>query len=118
MSEIIIVTCSGLSSTGKLTKQAAVLFMQRYPGLFDSHIFGSSIESSFLDVKPGCSRVVAVDGCSDCCAKKKLSSCNLNPSGHIVATELGIEKRGAEEPTFAEIEILVLAIKKAVKRLE
>ena len=45
------------------------------------------------------SEVIVIDGCTDCCAKKKLSSSRLAPDCHIIATDLGIVKNGMGEVT-------------------
>ena len=118
LSGIIIVTCSGISSTGKLTSQAALVFMQRYPGVFEKHIPASKMNCSYEEILRDSSQMIVVDGCTECCAKEKLSSRGLTPDLHIIATDLGIEKRGTSDPEYAEIEKLVLAVKKSVRELE
>jgi uncharacterized metal-binding protein len=55
-------------------------------------------------------QVIVIDGCTDCCATKKLSKSCLTPHHHIIATELGIEKNGMGEVQYDEIEKVVVAV--------
>ena len=55
-------------------------------------------------------QVIVIDGCTDCCATKKLSKSCLTPHHHIIATELGIEKNGMGEVQYDEIEKVVRAV--------
>jgi uncharacterized metal-binding protein len=104
-----IVTCSGISNTGKLTTQAALMLMQRRPG---QYVWMHAKQSAaLLETEIGnVERVIVIDGCTDCCAKKKLSTSSLTPHHHIIATELGIEKKGMAEVQYDEIEKVVLAV--------
>ena len=104
-----LVTCSGISNTGKLTTQAGMLLMQRKPGLFLCMNCKQSAESLRADAKDA-DRLIVLDGCTDCCATKKLTSAGLVPDLHIIATELGIEKKGMGDVQYAEIEKVVSAI--------
>ena len=54
--------------------------------------------------------VIVIDGCTDCCAKKKLSSSRRAPDCHIIATDLGIVKNGMGEVHYDEIEKVVRAV--------
>ena len=104
-----LVTCSGISNTGKLTTQAALMLMQRRPG---QYVWMHAKQSSAtLEEEIGeAEQVIVIDGCTDCCATKKLSKSNLTPHHHIIATELGIEKKGMGEVQYEEIEKVVRAI--------
>jgi uncharacterized metal-binding protein len=105
---IALITCSGLSNTGRLTTEAALTLMQRKPGMFvwmHAHQSAESLEAGARDAE----EVVVIDGCTDCCAKKKLSSC-IEPHRHIIATELGITKNGMADVQFHEIEEVIHAI--------
>jgi uncharacterized metal-binding protein len=104
-----LVTCSGISNTGKLTTQAALMLMQRRPGQYvwmHAKQSSATLEEEIGDAE----QVIVIDGCTDCCATKKLSKSNLTPYHHIVATELGIEKKGMGEVQYEEIEKVVRAI--------
>lgn len=104
-----LVTCSGISNTGKLTTQAAIMLMQRRPGQYvwmHAKQSAATLEAEIGDAD----QVIVIDGCTDCCAKKKLSTSCLEPHHHIIATELGIEKKGMGEVQYDEIEKVVCAI--------
>lgn len=104
-----LVTCSGISNTGKLTTQAALMLMQRRPGKYvwmHAKQSTATLEAEIGDAE----QVIVIDGCTDCCAKKKLSKSSLTPHYHIIATELGIEKKGMAEVQYDEIEKVVHAI--------
>jgi uncharacterized metal-binding protein len=104
-----LVTCSGISNTGKLTTQAALTLLQRRPGQYvwmHARQSTANLEAEIGDAE----QVIVIDGCTDCCAKKKLSASFLAPHHHIIATELGIEKKGVGEVQYDEIEKIVRAI--------
>lgn len=104
-----IVTCSGISNVGKLTTQAGMLLMQRKPGMFLCMNCKQSAESLRMDAE-GAERLIVLDGCTDCCATKKLTAAGLVPDVHIIATGLGIEKKGMGEVEYDEIEKVIRAI--------
>ncbi|MDD1693251.1 MAG: putative zinc-binding protein [Methanoregula sp.] len=104
-----LVTCSGISNTGKLTTQAGMLLMQRKPGMFLCMNCKQSAESLRMDAG-GAERLIVLDGCMDCCATKKLAAAGLVPHIHIIATELGIEKNGMGEVQYDEIEKIVSTV--------
>lgn len=106
-----LVTCSGISNTGKLTTQAAQVVLQRKPGQYIWMHARQSAATLEADTRAA-DEVIVIDGCGDCCAKKKLSSSLIAPDHHIIATGLGIEKNGMGEVEYDEIETIVRAIMK------
>jgi len=106
---IALVTCSGISNTGKLTTQAAQILLQRKPGKYvwmHAKQSAAMLEGDIGDAE----QVIVIDGCPDCCATKKLSKSCITPHCHIIATALGIEKKGMGEVQYAEIEKVVRAV--------
>jgi uncharacterized metal-binding protein len=104
-----LVTCSGISNTGKLTTQAAQILLQRKPGQYvwmHAKQSAATLEAEIGDAE----EVIVIDGCTDCCATKKLAKSNLVPHRHIIATELGIEKKGMGEVQYDEIEKIIRVI--------
>jgi uncharacterized metal-binding protein len=104
-----LVTCSGISNTGKLTTQAALMLMQRRPGKYvwmHAKQSAATLKAEIGDAE----QVIVIDGCTDCCATKKLSKSCLTPHHRIIATELGIEKKGMAEVQYDEIEKLIGAV--------
>jgi len=104
-----LVTCSGISNTGKLTTQAAQVLLQRKPGQYvwmHAKQSAAMLEAEIGDAE----QVIVIDGCTDCCATKKLAKSSLTPHCHITATELGIEKKGVGDVQYDEIEKVVRAV--------
>lgn len=116
----ILITCSGVSSTGKLTLQAANSFIFRNHGVFERHISAPSINGETEDQLKANNedlKIVVIDGCPDCCSCKKLKNLEIDPVIHVIATDLGIEKRGMEEPLFTEIDKVHRELKRRVNEL-
>jgi uncharacterized metal-binding protein len=110
---IVLVTCSGISNTGKLTTQVALSLMQRQPGRFHwTHVKKSA---TLLEEEcRGGEVVVIIDGCNDCCAGKKCAGAGLDPHFHIIATDLGVEKNGMADVQYREIEQVLAAVQGAL----
>ena len=106
---ITLITCSGISNTGKLTTQAALALLQRRPG---SYVWVRAQQNCGVpaDEIEEAERVIVLDGCADCCAKKKLTEAGFIPDHHLVATEIGITKNGMADVQFAEISKVVTAV--------
>jgi uncharacterized metal-binding protein len=104
-----LVTCSGISNTGKLTTQAALMLLQRRPGQYvwmHAKQSAGSLEEEAGDAE----EIIVIDGCNDGCAMKKMSASHLTPHRHIIATDLGIVKNGMADVQFHEIEKVVAAV--------
>ncbi|NYT05647.1 MAG: zinc-binding protein, partial [Methanomicrobiales archaeon] len=59
-------------------------------------------------------KILVLDGCADCCGRKKLQALGIDPHIHLIATDTGIEKRGMDEPHYGEIERLAAALLEAI----
>lgn len=114
-SPLILITCSGISNIGKLTTQVAGILAQKEPHLFEGHLHAKQSTIDMEAVING-GRVVVLDGCGDRCAAKRLKSLCITPHIHIIATEEGIEKNGMADPKFDEIETLIAAVRREVRR--
>jgi uncharacterized metal-binding protein len=113
----VIITCSGLSNTGKLTTQTAQILLQRKPGHYvwiAARLSVAALEAEIRDADG----IIVIDGCSDCCAKKKLSASCIEPHCHIVATDIGIVKNGRADVKFEEIEKMVTSVMNNEERRE
>ncbi len=104
-----LVTCSGISNTGRLTTQAAQILLQRKPG---QYVWIHTRQSAaMLDAELGdAEKVIVIEGCMDRCASRKLKAAGHEADYHIIATELGIEKKGMRDVQFDEIEKIIGAI--------
>jgi len=109
--EITLITCSGISNTGKLTAKTGEVLMQRCPGMIEQCI-SCRMESDRLQrALSQAEKIVILDGCSDWCGRKKVQDLGFDPDIHLIATENGIIKKGMEDPLFNEIEHLITVVK-------
>jgi uncharacterized metal-binding protein len=89
----VILTCSGISNTGKLTTQVAIVLMRHFGGEAE-WIRARDNPAGIDEAVSGDSHLIVIKGCTDHCACKKLKESGRVPPIHIVATELGhSEKR-------------------------
>ena len=114
-SPLILITCSGVSNTGKLTAQVGAILTQKHPDIFEGHLHAWRSTREIEAVING-QKTVVIDGCADRCAAKKLKSLCLTPHIHIIATEEGIGKNGMADPRFDEIETLIAATYRRVRK--
>ena len=87
-----LITCSGLSNTGRLTTQAAMMLVSRSPGAI-AWVQAHKGEHLIADVTTGADQIIVIDGCSDHCATKKCGLEGVTADIHIVATELSQKGR-------------------------
>lgn len=106
---VALVTCSGLSNTGRLTTEAVLTLMHRKPGRFVWIQAREPVESFEVEIGDA-EQVIVIDGCTDCCGMKKFSASCIVPARHIIATEIGIMKNGMADVQFHEIEKMIAAI--------
>jgi len=105
MEPITLVTCSGLSSTGKVTARAGMVVLQRFPGSVEECIPATRLQ------EPPCGRILALDSCEDACALKKLRE--TFPCANIVAIDYD---SGASEVN--QLNRIKLMVSTALKNLE
>jgi len=114
-SEITIITCSGISNTGKLTAKVGEILIRRCPGQIEVCLPARAEPDKMKDALSHAEQILVVDGCADCCARKKLMEHGYEPDIHIIATECGIVKNGMEDPRFDEIELLTSFIREKIR---
>ena len=108
----LIFACSGLSNTGKLTMQAASALAFRRPDMYRASAAHKGIDAVEDAVSEGF-RILALDGCTDRCATKKLDEAGLKADVYMMVTELGIEKTRPSDVKSEYIEKIIRAIKEA-----
>lgn len=112
---ITLITCSGISNTGKLTTKVGEILMQRSPGLIE-HCISCRVEPDRLhDALSHAEKIVVLDGCSDCCGSKKVREQGYEPEILFIATECGIIKNGMEDPRFDEIDLLTKVVREQLR---
>jgi uncharacterized metal-binding protein len=108
----LIFTCSGLSNTGKLTMLAASALAFRRPEMYRA----AAAQKGVDDVEDAISEgfgILALDGCTDRCATKKLDEAGIRADIYMMVTELGIEKTRPSDVKPEYIEIIIGAIRDA-----
>jgi uncharacterized metal-binding protein len=104
-----LITCSGLSNTGRLTTQVATILMSRHPAAVTwvkAHKGGQHIADAAEDAD----LVIVLEGCPDHCASKKMIDAGIKADIQLVATELGVEKNAMAEVQWNDIEKVLTAI--------
>jgi uncharacterized metal-binding protein len=86
-----------------------------YPALLSRHLVLTKLSRPLGEELDGDERLIVVDGCDQCCARKRVLLLGKHMEGHIIATGVGITKRGMEEPRFDEIQRLSLSIVQIMK---
>ncbi|HNY89852.1 MAG TPA: putative zinc-binding protein [Methanoregulaceae archaeon] len=113
---VLLLTCSGISHTGQLTTMAGNSLRCRHPVLVSRHVRLTSLTRSLEKELTGDECLIAVDGCEECCAKKRMDLIGKIPDAYLIATREGITKRGMEEPRYDEIECLCQAVVRTIRK--
>lgn len=108
----LIFACAGLSNTGKLTMLAASALAFRRPDMYRAVAAQKGIDDVEDAVSEGF-RILALDGCTDRCATKKLDEAGMRAEIYMMVTELGIEKTRPSDVKPEYIEIIIRAIREA-----
>jgi uncharacterized metal-binding protein len=106
----LIFACSGLSNTGKLTMQAASTLAFRRPDLYRAAAALKGTDAVEDALSEGF-RVLALDGCEDRCATKKLGEAGIQAEIYLMVTELGVKKTTPSDVKPEYIEKIIRAIK-------
>jgi uncharacterized metal-binding protein len=109
---MLLVTCSGISNTGRLTTLVARTLQMRHPGRFE-WIQASSLGTGSGDLEGTQEQILVLDGCDDCCGMKKLDAAGKQHDMCLICTAFGIKKNGMAEVTCQEIEIICQAVTEA-----
>ena len=112
---VLLLTCSGISHTGKLTTLTGNSLRCRHPVLVTRHLQLTALKRSLENELSHDECLVAVDGCDEGCAKKRMDLIGRIPDAYLVATREGITKRGMEEPRYDEIECLCQAVVRTIR---
>ncbi|MDD1706326.1 MAG: putative zinc-binding protein, partial [Methanoregulaceae archaeon] len=83
---VLLLTCSGISHTGQLTTMTGNSLRGQYPVLITRHIRLTALKRPLETELQEDVCLVAVDGCEECCAKKRMDMIGKIPDAYIVAT--------------------------------
>ncbi|MFH0968354.1 MAG: putative zinc-binding protein [Methanobacteriota archaeon] len=112
---ITLITCCGISNTGKLTAKVGEILIRRCPDMIE-HCISSRVDPDRLhNALSHAEKIAVLDGCTDCCGSKKVREQGYEPEIHFIATECGIIKKGMEEPRFDEIEHLTAIVREHLR---
>ncbi len=90
--QVMILACSGGSNVGQLSNQAAIELTREGVGtMFCLAGIGGNL-SGFVQSAVDVPKMVVMDGCQIGCAKAIFKEAGVDLRGHIVLTDLGIEK--------------------------
>ena len=100
----VVYTCSGCSSAGQLANHVAVSLDRR--GLAEMASIAGIGASDAQQLTRARSRfpIVAIDGCSNACARRCLERNGIVPARHHTLTDYGVIKRSREDFTAEEAE--------------
>jgi uncharacterized metal-binding protein len=110
-----LVTCSGLSNTGRLTTQVAMILVSRSRGTI-AWVQARKGEHLIADVTTDADQIIVIDGCSDHCATKKCTMQGISADLHIVATDLGVEKDGMADVQWCDVGKVLAAVEQESNR--
>ena len=108
-----MITCSGLSNTGRLTTQAAMVLVSRSMGAI-AWVQAHKGARLIADVAADADQIIVIDGCSDHCATKKCGLEGVTADIHIVATELGVKKDGLADVQWDDVVTVLAAVDREI----
>lgn len=109
--EVMILACSGGSNVGQLSNQAAVeLTGEGFGKMFCLAGIGGKL-SGFVRSAKDVPQMIVIDGCQVGCARAIMAQAGVPLRGHLVLTELGIEKNKNLVPVRADIEQAKAAVR-------
>ena len=109
--ETLIFTCAGAAHSGQVANRAGVQAMQQGVG---SLLCIAAVAADIADKmertrKAG--RRIAIDGCDDHCCRKVMEKAGVPVDVHVVATDLGIEKKPAQPDMIGDAKQVVDEVK-------
>ena len=112
---VMILACSGGSNVGQLSNQAAIeLTQEGFGKMFCLAGIGAHL-TGFVQSAKDVSAMVAIDGCSQACAKNTLEHAEIPIKSYLMLTDLGIEKNKDFSLKRDEIEKVKMAVKDACR---
>ena len=112
--ETLVFTCAGAAHSGQVANRAGVQAMQQGVGnLFCIAAVAADIADKMERTRTARRRIV-IDGCDDHCCRKVLEKAGVAVDVHVVATDLGIEKKPAQPSMITDARRIVDRIKALV----
>ena len=105
--ETLIFTCAGAAHSGQVANRAGVQAMQQGAGhLLCIAAVAADIADKMERTHKAGKRIV-IDGCDDHCCRKVMEKAGLSVDVHVVATDLGIEKKPAHPDMIGDAKKVV-----------
>jgi len=112
--ETLIFTCAGAAHSGQVANRAGVQAMQQGVGsLLCTAAVAADIADKMERTRQA-GRRIAIDGCDDHCCRKVMEKAGAAVDVHVVATDLGIEKKPAHPDMIGDARKVVEKIKALV----
>jgi len=112
--ETLIFTCAGAAHSGQVANRAGVQAMQQGVGsLLCTAAVAADIADKMERTRQA-GRRIAIDGCDDHCCRKVMEKAGVAVDVHVVATDLGIEKKPAQPDMIGDAKKVVDKIKALV----
>jgi small redox-active disulfide protein 2 len=108
---MIIYPCSGGSNVSQISNEAAKILVSKGAGKFSCLVGIGAHGKGFIDSARKAQKVVVIDGCGVQCALKTLQHVEIEPSLHVIVTDMGVKKDYVElNPRREDVEAVVRLI--------
>jgi len=112
--EMLVFTCGGAAYSGQVSNQAGVkLHREQIANLFCIAAVAAERPDKVERARAAGKRI-AIDGCEDHCCKHVLEKAGLRVDVHVVATDLGIEKKPDTPKTAEDTERLAEKVRSSL----
>lgn len=112
--ETLIFTCAGAAHSGQVANRAGVqLAQQKVGSLFCIAAVAAEIPEKLERTRQAKVRI-AIEGCDDHCCRKVMEKAGLAVDVHVVATDLGIEKKPAQPDMIGDAKKMVDKVRASV----
>lgn len=110
-SNFLLFACSGASDVGGLTDQAArYLTREKVASMYCTAAVAAGVPTA-LERSSGAHKLVAIDGCTQCCARKILEQAGFADCAHVELGALGLMK-GESPISLKNVECVAHAVRK------
>jgi len=114
--EVMLLACSGGSNVGQLGNRACVELTQEGLGkMFCLAGIGGKL-SGFVQSVKDAPALVVIDGCQIGCAKAVFQQAGVPLRGHLVLTDLGLQKNKDLDPKPEQVELVKAAVRDVAAR--
>lgn len=109
--ETLIFTCAGAAHSGQVANRAGVQAMQQGVGSLLCIAAVAADIADKMDRTRKAAKRIAIDGCDDHCCRKVMEKAGVAVDVHVVATDLGIEKKPAQPDMIGDAKKVVDKVK-------